>query len=49
MIGLSKKLTEEFEFVRVDFYECNGNLYFGELAFTPDEWDYKLGEMREIR
>lgn len=58
MIDLSKKLTEEFEFVRVDFYECNGNLYFGELTFTPangmggftpSEWDYKLGQMWEIR
>lgn len=58
MLTLSKKLTEEFEFVRVDFYECNGSIYFGELTFTPaggtgkftpDEWDYKLGEMWEIR
>lgn len=58
MIDLSKKLTENFEFVRVDFYECNGKLYFGELTFTPaggigkfvpNEWDYKLGKMWEIR
>lgn len=38
--------------VRVDFYECNGHLYLGELtfshwggfvAFEPEEWDEKLG------
>ena len=25
----------EFPFVRMDFYECNGKLYFGEFTFTP--------------
>ena len=25
----------EFSFVRMDFYECNGKLYFGEFTFTP--------------
>lgn len=39
--------------MRVDFYEINKRPYFGELTFypgsgfeefTPDEWDYKLGE-----
>lgn len=58
MLELSRKLTKGFEFVRVDFYECNGKVYFGELTFTPaggtgkfspEEWDYKLGEMWEIK
>lgn len=28
-------LSKEFTFVRVDFYSINGNIYFGELTFTP--------------
>ena len=39
--------------VRIDFYECNGMVYFGEMTFfhwsgfvpfDPEEWDYKFGE-----
>ena len=30
-----KKLGELFPFVRIDFYECNGRAYFGEMTFTP--------------
>lgn len=36
---LMKKLTsilcKEFIFVRVDFYEVDGRVYFGEMTFTP--------------
>lgn len=28
-------LGKEFPFVRIDFYEVNGKLYFGEMTFTP--------------
>lgn len=35
MIEYSKKLSEDFLFVRVDFYEVGGKLYLGELTFTP--------------
>lgn len=53
MIGLAKKLSEDFNYVRVDFYNIDGEIYFGELTFTPasgfmkfnpDTWDKKLGE-----
>lgn len=30
-----KDMCSEFEFVRMDFYECGGKLYFGEFTFTP--------------
>ena len=39
--------------VRVDFYDINGKVYFGELTFyhwsgfmpfVPGEWDYRFGE-----
>ena len=35
MIEYSKKLSEPFKFVRVDFYEVSGIVYLGELTFTP--------------
>ena len=35
MLALAEKLTEPFNYVRVDFYESNASVYFGELTFTP--------------
>lgn len=35
MKDLSRTLSKEFPFVRVDFYELNGHPYFGEMTFTP--------------
>ena len=35
LIDYAKKLSNEFVFVRVDFYEINGTIYLGELTFTP--------------
>ena len=35
MAELATKLCEEFIFVRVDFYEIAGKIYFGELTFMP--------------
>lgn len=44
-------------FVRVDFYEVNGKVYFGEVTFYPEgglgsfnpmEWDYVLGDWIEL-
>lgn len=54
MIDLARILASDFPFVRVDFYNINGHIYFGEMTFfpaggfgffTPEEWNYKLGEM----
>lgn len=56
MITLAEKLAFGIPFVRVDFYEINGNIYFGELTFfpgsgyeefTPEEWDKTLGDWIE--
>lgn len=53
MLELAEILSKEIPFVRVDFYEVDGKIYFGELTFfpgsgfeefTPEEWDYTLGE-----
>jgi len=35
MFEFAKILSKDIPFVRVDFYECNGKLYFGELTFYP--------------
>lgn len=49
---LASKLSENIPHVRVDFYEVNGKVYFGELTFfhwtgltpfVPKEWDYRFG------
>lgn len=54
MMHVARKLSEDFPFVRVDLYNVGGKIYFGELTFypwsgyvqyTPDEFDFKLGEM----
>ncbi len=53
MVELAEILSHNIPFVRVDFYEIKGKIYFGELTFypgsgfeefTPDEWDEILGD-----
>lgn len=48
----AKKLSKGLPEVRVDFYETDGHLYFGEMTFfhsgglakiTPDIWNKKMG------
>lgn len=57
MIELSRKLSKDIPHVRVDFYDINGKVYFGELTFyhfsgfekfEPEEWDRILGDMLEL-
>lgn len=57
MLDFATKLSRGIPFVRVDFYEINGLLYFGELTFfpgngfeefTPLEWDYKMGSWLKL-
>lgn len=35
MIEICEILSKKFQFVRVDLYNLNGKIYFGELTFTP--------------
>lgn len=53
MIEFSKILSKGFPHVRVDFYEVDGRLYFGELTFyhfsgfmpfEPSKWDKTFGD-----
>ena len=47
-------LSEDFDYVRVDLYAPDNEVYFGELTFTlgagvlpfgPDEVDYEWGRL----
>ena len=42
MIDISKKLSEDFQFVRVDLYNVDGKIFFGELTFTPASGKHKF-------
>jgi hypothetical protein len=52
MVSVASQLSAGFDFVRVDLYNVDGKIYFGELTFTPagslklrpQIWDSKLGE-----
>ncbi|WP_396634860.1 ATP-grasp fold amidoligase family protein [Maribacter sp. R86514] len=57
MIRLSKLLAKAFKYVRVDWYDVDGKLYFGEITFhhdggfrpiLPEIWDKKLGNELKI-
>lgn len=57
MWNLAAKLSQSQPFLRVDFYEINNTIKFGELTFfptsgiggfSPEEWDYKLGELIQL-
>lgn len=50
-------LSTPFPECRVDFYECDGKVYFGELTFydgggcnntQPHEWDLQIGEWIDL-
>lgn len=36
MFEMASKLSKGIPFVRVDLFECDGNIYFGEMTFFPD-------------
>ena len=53
MVSLAEKLAEGFPHVRVDFYNIDGKIVFGELTFytasgyirfVPDSFDNEIGE-----
>ena len=57
MIELSRKLSKGFPHVRVDFYEVEGRIYFGELTFyhfsgfqpfIPNKWDKIFGDWLKL-
>jgi len=58
MIEIAKKLCKGFYHVRIDLYENNGKVYFGEMTFhggsgywkiNPFKWNEILGQLIEIK
>jgi hypothetical protein len=57
MIEFAKLLSQGTKQLRVDFYEVDGQLYFGELTFfhdsgfgdiLPESWNLKLGNLIDL-
>ena len=57
MVKIAEILAKPFPFVRVDLYNINGKIYFGELTFTPakgtlilddDKCDFEMGKWLDI-
>lgn len=57
MIDIAKNLSRGFSHVRVDLYNVNGKIYFGEMTFTstggyrlisPEKYNYELGKLWDI-
>ena len=57
MVALARQLSVNTSFLRVDFYEIGGYVYFSELtffpgggitAFDPPEWDYTIGSWLQL-
>ncbi|MEE9454589.1 MAG: ATP-grasp fold amidoligase family protein [Paracoccaceae bacterium] len=59
MLAITRKLSADFDYIRVDLYLCKGSIYVGELTnfylagsllFTPLEYDtYLLSEYHRMR
>ena len=54
MRDLAEKMSKDLPAVRIDLYDVNGRIYFGEYTFysasgfgpfQPEEWDEKLGAL----
>ena len=52
MVNIAERLSKNIPHVRVDLYNCNGRILFGEMTFYhyggmikfhPEEWDYTFG------
>jgi hypothetical protein len=57
MIDYAERLSKGFPFVRVDFYNVEGRIYFGEMTFYPgngvsmfypEEYNLTIGEYIEL-
>lgn len=57
MLALAEKIAQGHPHLRVDFYDVEGKVYFGEITFftlsgyntiTPEEWDMKFGSYIQL-
>ena len=44
MLNVSRELSQEFMYVRVDFYIVENELKFGEMTFTPGGGIYRYNK-----
>lgn len=58
MLEIAEKLSASFDYVRVDFYNLKGKIYFGELTHYPDSgtrrfqpvsFDFEIGKEWKIQ
>lgn len=57
MVEIARKLSEPFAHCRVDLYNLDGKIYFGEITFyhgggcneiRPEEWDYRIASWIDL-
>jgi hypothetical protein len=57
MLTIARTLSKEFDYVRVDLYNCSDKVYFGELTlrhgggwerFDPASWDLYVGNKLDL-
>lgn len=57
MVAMAKMISKGTIESRIDFYDINGKIYFGEITFfdsagfgkfEPNEWDKKIGDMLKL-
>jgi len=57
MVEVARKLSQPFPHCRVDLYNVDGRVYFGEITFyhgggcnkiEPEEWDLKMGSWIDL-
>ncbi|MCD7956956.1 MAG: hypothetical protein LUG93_14655 [Lachnospiraceae bacterium] len=57
MSKIATDIAKNWDYVRVDFYECRGKLYYGEITlhhgsghdvFSPEDYDLKYGQMLHL-
>jgi len=58
MVVFAERIAQLYTYIRVDFYDVDGKLYFGEIThhhgggfdqFRPVEWDYYFGEQLDLK
>ncbi len=58
MIELCEKISRNLKHVRVDLYNINGKIYFGEITFyhfggfekfSPENFDYEMGKFIDLK
>ncbi len=58
MIKIAEKISKDFDFVRIDLYNCDEEIFFGEFThypasglarFEPADFDYKIGEYWDLK